>query len=270
MDMIEYAILCLGWQARAIGEIIPATQATQGLLNEAAESLERAAGARHDSRSSPLSESDRHLGERPFADTPEEQMKQISEVEKHLARDGHPVRINRGPTLIREGGEKDDLALLRLVGELVSELRDRGMIRSVNRPLAGDYAEALVAVALEATRPAGPDRGVDLERRSAEKVELIQVKARRDPEGRTASHFDITNLPEARFHTLVAVVFDQHFSVRKAWKLPVELAAQLARPSGRKHRVRIVDLEGALAAGKDVQDISEELRAAALGTGSND
>jgi len=263
MDMIEYTIRCLGFQARGIAEVVPNPQATKDLLNQAADLLDRAAGKRHDQRGGgEVPEVDRYLAELPFDDTPEAQSSQIAEVERHLADAGIGVAINSRPLSTKEGqpghplpASLEDQELFRRLVEIMGELRDRGMIRSVNRPLAGDYAEALVAKALGASRPAGTDRGVDLETGDGLQTERIQVKARRDPERGAASHFDIANLDDRRFDVIVGVVFDQDFTVRKAWRLSWDLVKDLVVPNGAKHRLTFSAIEQALAEGKAVQEL---------------
>jgi hypothetical protein len=127
---------------------------------------------------------------------------------------------------------------------VMDELQRRELIRSVNRPLIGDYAETLVARALGATRPSGPDRGTDLVTADGR---TVQVKARRDPASGQATHFDISNLDKPRFDLFVGVHFAEDFGVQGAWVLGAEKVVELAGVSGR--RVLIRDIERAAASG---------------------
>lgn len=99
MDMIEYSIACLGFQARAIAEVVPNTRATKDLLEQASGLLIQAARARHDWRNghTQLAEADRHLRDLPFDDTREAQAQQIAAVERSLAEQGIRVAINSQP-----------------------------------------------------------------------------------------------------------------------------------------------------------------------------
>lgn len=134
----------------------------------------------------------------------------------------------------------------------MEELQRRGLIRSTNRPVIGDYAETLVARRLNAQRPSGPDIGIDLISPSGT---TVQVKARRDPAGGQATHFDITNLKDQRFKAFVGVLFADDFTIRGAWQMPWKSLDELAQPAGRKHRVRIRDIEQAVAHGKDIEEL---------------
>jgi hypothetical protein len=242
MDMIEYAIFSLGRQAGVIADEVPNSKATQDLLHDAADLLGRAAGKRHDDRNS--GRQGRVLDD----DTPEAQRKQLDAAEKVLVDRGVGAVINSAP-LAKFGFETPPTErsistlpledLLAIWVNVMRELKEQGVVRSTNRPLVGDYAEMLAASALGAKRPDGPDRGVDLvagERR-------FQVKARMDPLGRPATHFDISNLDDHRFDVFVGFVFDEHLQVRDAWEVDWELLRDLASPKGSKHTVRIKALD---------------------------
>lgn len=146
----------------------------------------------------------------------------------------------------------EDLQLFAKWREVMEEMRRRGLIRSTNRPVIGDYAEVLVARALDAQRPPGPDTGVDLV--TPDNIG-VQVKARRDPAGGRATHFDITHLKERRFESFVGVVFREDFTVRSAWQMGWHLVDELATESGRKHRLRISEIERAAVQGLGAEAI---------------
>lgn len=136
--------------------------------------------------------------------------------------------------------------------EVMNELRDLGLIRSTNSAPLGGYAEVLVARRFKTKPLTGQDHGYDLIRADDIKSKVkVQVKARRDPGARKASHFDITQLGDRRFDELVGVVFNHDFSVRVAWQMPWKTVDELARPSGRKHRVGIRAVEKRFAAGDE-------------------
>jgi hypothetical protein len=250
--MIEYAIYSLRFQARGIADLVPNPQATKELLTEAADLLDRAAGERHSARGS--GEMDLH------DDTPEAQREQLDLVEKHLAEAGVGAAINAAP--LREPrfhAPPEDRQLSALTegelfaiwGNVMRTLKYRGVVRSTNRPLVGDYAETLAARALGAKRPSGPDRGVDLEAGGRR----FQVKARLDPPGGTASHFDIAHLKDRHFDVFVGFVFGEDFLVRDAWEVDWEVLDALAVPAGSKHRVKIRALEENYRAGGGVRQL---------------
>lgn len=110
MDMIEYSILTLAFQARGIREVVPNPQETDESLEKAADLLERAAGARHD------------YTRPPDDGTPEAQSRLLRTVEEHLAASG--VYVDVVPRSRRdEFVAADRIRLPRLsVDELLSRI----------------------------------------------------------------------------------------------------------------------------------------------------
>jgi hypothetical protein len=139
-----------------------------------------------------------------------------------------------------------DMEVLQRWNTVMEELESRTVIRSTNGDPVGGYAERLVARHLPATRPDGADRGIDL---VTPEGRTIQVKGRRDPAMRPASHFDFTHFEERRFEEFVGGVFTHDFSIRAAWQIPWETLEKLGKPSGRKYRVRFRAIEAALVDG---------------------
>lgn len=253
MDMIEYTISVLGFQARGLAECVPNPEPANELLLEAAGVLAKAYGARRSGRAA-------GLGPVVDDDSREAQLQQILDTERHLADGGIRVRINNVPLpdpRDPDGGRPleglRDKVLFDQWAEVMRELKARELIRSTNRPLVGDYAEKLVADALSAKRPEGPDRGVDLVTPDGTE---IRVNARRDPDGREATHFDIANLEEGRFQQLIGVHFDASFEVRAAWQMEHKLVEKLATPSGRKHRLRFAAIREAIACGEGIRELA--------------
>lgn len=241
MDMVEYAIHSLGQQARGIADLVPNPSAAKDLLRDAAELLTTAAGERHSARSN---------GEMSLDDdTADAQREQLTVVEKHIGAAIHrePLPSPRWPSPPedRSLSALTDEDLFAIWGNVMRTLKDRGVVRSTNRPLVGDYAETLAAAALAAERPGGPDRGVDLVRGETR----YQVKARLDPAGGTATHFDIANLDEDRFDIFVGIVFGEDFQARGAWTVDRDVLVTLASPAGAKHRVKIKAIEKSFAEG---------------------
>ena len=110
MDMIEYSILTLAFQARGIREVVPNHQETDESLEKAADLLARAAGARHDYTSP------------PDDGTSEAQRRLLHTVEEHLAARG--VYVDVVPRSRRdEFVAADRISLARLsVEELLSRI----------------------------------------------------------------------------------------------------------------------------------------------------
>lgn len=151
----------------------------------------------------------------------------------------------------------DDKQLLGAYCSLMSVLRDRGIVRSSNNPVA-DYTETLVSRALgltlESQSQAGYDaRGVDGTR--------YQIKGRR-----LTSHNKSTQLSALRnlglrpFDTLAAVAYSQDLSVLYGALIPIEVVAELSRFSTHSNShifmfrrnvledSRVTDITAALAA----------------------
>lgn len=114
--------------------------------------------------------------------------------------------------------DASDLDLMRLYGEVVDELRARGVVRTGNAPL-GDYAEQLFARAFGWSLAANSADGHDATDAAGLR---FQIKARRlrsaVPAERQLS--TMRALPDARFDMLAGVLFDRHFSVWRAALIP--------------------------------------------------
>jgi len=142
----------------------------------------------------------------------------------------------------------DDLQVFaRWIGAM-DELKRRGLIRSANSAPIGGYAETLVARYFGTEPNTGRDEGYDLIR--PDTGARVQVKARRDPPGRAATHFDFGMLTDNRFDEFAGVIFTETFAVKSAFHMPWESVMRLARdrPAG-KHRLRISDISRAVSEG---------------------
>jgi len=116
--------------------------------------------------------------------------------------------------------------LLKLHGAVSAELRRRGISRSGNNPVA-DYAEGLVAkrlrLRLAENSTAGFD-AVDARRRR------FEIKARRETRSSKATMLSAIRAIEKRhFDFLIAVIFNEDYTVRRAVQLPYATVRRLAR-----------------------------------------
>jgi hypothetical protein len=119
-----------------------------------------------------------------------------------------------------------DSELLQLWTRVMSDLRDREVIRSSNNPV-GDYCELLVAAHFGVTPIGGSNKGYDLIRSRHVRV---QVKGRRVTPSQRVGHWSVMHqLVEHGFDEIVAVVLNDDFSVREAWTMPWETANRLKR-----------------------------------------
>jgi hypothetical protein len=147
--------------------------------------------------------------------------------------------------------------LLSTFAEILETLRDRGVVRSANNPVA-DYAEWLVQKALSVKLAKNSTTGYDAVDSSGQRYE---IKARRfTPRGKMTHFSAIRGLEKRHFDRLAAVVFNQDFSVKRAGLIPYEIVKE--RAVFRNHvnawvlsvREELWNLEG-------VEDITEKLRA---------
>jgi hypothetical protein len=126
-------------------------------------------------------------------------------------------------------GRLDDAALLGLWASVMSELTERGVVRSDNNPI-GDYCEFLVAAHLGVIPEASSTAGYDVLAPDGAKV---QVKGRRlISRGRKPPHFSavrrLADDPPV-FDYLVGVILNRDFSVAEAWEVPIECVRDYAR-----------------------------------------
>jgi hypothetical protein len=128
--------------------------------------------------------------------------------------------------LLEKVDELDSIDLLKLYSEIISELKNRKILRSTNNPVA-DYAEWLVSKAfnwkLEHNSKAGFD-AID------DKGIKYQIKARRLHSSNKSRQLSvIRNLEEKLFDVLVAILFNEDFSILEAYKIPYSLIGNYAR-----------------------------------------
>lgn len=151
--------------------------------------------------------------------------------------------------------------LLSLYAEVLTELRDRRVIRSTNNPVA-DYAEWLVARAF----------GFELAPKSAAGYDVLaadgtryQVKGRR-PTGANPSRqlsfirgFGGASEP---FDYLIGILFNEDFTVQRAAQIPVADVHQLAVWNAHVNGWRFI-LRDSVWLRPAVTDITEPLQRAA-------
>ena len=126
----------------------------------------------------------------------------------------------------------NDKQLLGAYCSLMTELRDRGVVRSSNNPVA-DYTETLVSralgLSLESQSQAGYDaRGADGTR--------YQIKGRRlTPHNKSTQLSALRNLAQRPFDTLAAVAYSQDLSVLYGALIPIEVVLELSRFSAHSN-----------------------------------
>ena len=119
-----------------------------------------------------------------------------------------------------------DTELLSLWSSAMDEMRRRGLIRSLNNPIA-DYAERLVAdhlgLKLVANSTSGHDAG-------GPDGSRYQIKARRLATPRTSRQLGmLRNLDQDSFDQMVVVLLGPSFELQELWQLPIDLVRAYAK-----------------------------------------
>jgi len=119
-----------------------------------------------------------------------------------------------------------ELGLLQLYAELIEELRDRGIIRSGNNPVA-DYAEKVAVERLGLNRAGKEEKGYDALDKKGKKYQIKGRRITRHNKFRQLSV--IRNLDGKLFDFLIAVIFDEAFNILEIWKIPYEFVKEHSR-----------------------------------------
>ncbi len=160
------------------------------------------------------------------------------------------------PAMIRSLSVRD---LLITHGQIVDELRDRGVVRTGNSPV-GDYAEALFARAFGWTLAGNSATSYDATDAAGMRY---QVKCRRVTPRNTSRQLSALRRLEAKcFDVLAGVILDETYHVRRACLIPHEIVATLAKWTPHTNSWRFL-LEDRVWDLPTVQDVTSELRQAA-------
>lgn len=152
--------------------------------------------------------------------------------------------------------------LLLLFANVLGELRERGVIRSTNNPVA-DYSEWLVARALGLELAAPSVKGYDAIGPGGIRY---QVKGRRQTPANASRQlsairgFEVADVHP--FDYLVGVLFNFDFTVLRAAQIPVAIVREHSKPTPHVNGWRFL-LRDAIWALPGVIDVTEPVRAAA-------
>jgi hypothetical protein len=126
----------------------------------------------------------------------------------------------------------NDKQLLGAYCSLMTELRDRGVVRSSNNPVA-DYTETLVSRALGLSLESQSQAGYDA--RGADGIRY-QIKGRRPTAHNKSTQLSaLRNLAQRPFDTLAAVAYSQDLSVLYGVLIPIEVVMELSRFSAHSN-----------------------------------
>jgi hypothetical protein len=115
--------------------------------------------------------------------------------------------------------------LLALSRRILSELRERGVIRTGNAP-TGDYAELLVQRATDGELAPNSQKSWDV---LTPEGERLQVKARLVTDPRNAGERQLSPFRSWEFDAAVIVLFANDFQVWRAVRIPVDLVREASR-----------------------------------------
>ena len=167
---------------------------------------------------------------------------------------------NADPFALRERSVAD---LLLLYANVLSTLRDRGVLRSSNNPVA-DYSEWLVARALGLRLVSQSVKGHDA---VAPDGTRYQIKGRRATPTNGSRQLSAIRGLEVQdthpFDYLVGVLYNFDFTVMKAAQIPIAIVRQQARPAPHVNGWRFI-LRDSVWALPGVIDVSGPVQAAAL------
>ncbi len=146
--------------------------------------------------------------------------------------------------------------LLTLLGDILDELGERGVVRSRNNPVA-DYAEWIVSRALNLKLQANSTQGFDALDSAGMRYE---IKGRRlHPKNESRQLSFIRNLDKQQFDILIGVLFWRDFSILEAYKIPHHLIGRFARYSSHANGHLLV-LKGDILVHPEVERIDALLR----------
>lgn len=130
----------------------------------------------------------------------------------------------------------DDDQVARVWARSMREMRDRGLIRSWNNPVA-DYAERLVAVRLNLELAPPVAQGYDALDSSGRRY---QIKSRRlTTQNKSRQLGAIRKLEQQEFDDLIAVVFNEDLVAEEMWRIPHAVVVDFAKwvPTLNGHRI---------------------------------
>lgn len=143
--------------------------------------------------------------------------------------------------------------LLRLYSEIMRELRNQGVLRTHNNPVA-DYAEYIVSQTLHLELCDNSIKGYDAIDRNNIRY---QIKGRRLTVGNPSCQLGvIRSIDKKEFDFLIAVLFNEDFSVKNVYKIPHHIIKKYSRFHQRMNGM-ILHLQGAVLLDPEIEDITK-------------
>ena len=145
--------------------------------------------------------------------------------------------------------------LLRCFADILQELKQRGVTRTRNNPIA-DYAEWIISGKLGYSLQPNSNSGYDAKDARGNRY---QIKSRRlDPLNHSRQLGVIRNLEDKHFDYLIGILFSRDFEVLEAYQIPHSIISKYAKPN--KHQSgHILQLRGDLLRDPKVKEITQLL-----------
>mgnify|MGYP001606592537 CR=1 FL=1 len=147
------------------------------------------------------------------------------------------------------------LDLLKTFADILDELKERGVVRTRNNPVA-DYAEWLAAERLELSLEPNSKRGYGaIDKRGRH----YQIKSRRlDRPNASRQLGVIRNLNDAAFDSIIAILFNRDFTIKEAYQIPRSIFKRYAKFSEHQNGY-ILNLRGNVLKAPRVEEITNVL-----------
>ena len=146
-----------------------------------------------------------------------------------------------------------ELELLQTHGAVIAELRRRGVVRNENNPIGG-YTEWLVCNRLGLQAQGNNQAAFDAVDPQGVRY---QIKGRRSNDN-TVQFSSIRNLENHGFDFVVAVVFDEDYSIRFAFRIAYAAVPELAKYQAHTNAHLLILTERAVER-DGVEDITHRL-----------
>ncbi|WP_231867844.1 hypothetical protein, partial [Alcanivorax sp. HI0007] len=115
--------------------------------------------------------------------------------------------------------------------------KDRGIVRTDNAPL-GDFAEWMIAKKMNLHLAANSRAGYDA---ISDQGVRFQIKSRRvTPENNSRQLSAIRKYDESDFDYLIAVIFDQDYSIIEAYLIPHEIIGKYGRFQSHTNALNLI------------------------------
>jgi len=156
--------------------------------------------------------------------------------------------------------------LLKQYGDILRELRSRGVVRSYNNP-AADIAEWIGAQAFGLTLQAASAKGYDAVDDGGRRY---QIKSRRITSENPSTQLGVVrDLAEKQFEYLLAIYFEEDFQVRAAYLVEHRAVVDHALFS-KAQKGHILHAKSALLSDPRCHDVTAECRAISHADGSRE